>query len=139
MIVSFFGHRSIYNSEELQARLNDLILRLIENGATEFLLGDYGQFDKLCAGLLQKQRALFPQIRLIYVQPYLDRIPELNYYDEYLYPPLERVPKKYAILRRNEWMIEKSDVIIIYTRVSYGGAAAALEYAKRKKKPIIDL
>lgn len=139
MIVSFFGHRRIYNGEELRARLNDCVLHLIESGASEFLLGDYGEFDRLCATALQKQRANHPQIRLVYIQPYLDRAPEQNYFDEVVYPPLESVPKRYAIIRRNEWMISKSDIVVVYSRVSYGGAAAALAYAKRKKKAVICL
>lgn len=139
MTVSFFGHRKLYEKTEVEKRLTDCILNILENGASEFLLGDYGEFDRLCATVLHRQRANYPQMRLIYVQPYLDRAPLENIFDASVYPSLEAVPKRYAILRRNEWMIEQSDFVVIYCRASYGGAAAASAYATRKKKRVIFL
>ena len=35
-------------------------------------------------------------------------------YDSTLYPPLENVPYKFAISKRNEWMINESDLIIAF-------------------------
>ena len=58
-------------------------------------------------------------------------------YDETVYPPLESVPKRYAISRRNEWMVRESDIVIAYVIRGFGGAAKTLEYAQRKKKRIV--
>ncbi len=64
---------------------------------------------------------------------FLQRIRTLrNNFDEMIYPPLERVPPKYAILRRNEWMIDKATVLFACVRHAWGGAAKTLAYAKRK-------
>lgn len=73
-----------------------------------------------------------------YIHPeFLDRINILNeYFDETFYPPLERVPLKYAIIRRNEWMIDNADVLFACVRRSWGGAAQTLEYARQRKKII---
>ena len=57
--------------------------------------------------------------------------------DSSLYPPLESVPKKLAIVRRNRWMVDQADVVVRYVLHSWGGAATTLEYAKQKKKRII--
>lgn len=57
-------------------------------------------------------------------------------YDEIIYPPLEKIPKKFAILRRNEWMIDNADLVIAYIRRSWGGAAQTLKYAQKKHLPI---
>ena len=58
-------------------------------------------------------------------------------FDNIVYPPLETVPYRYAIIRRNEWMIDQADIVIDPVRYSWGGAARSLEYAKRKKKEIL--
>ena len=65
----------------------------------------------------------------------------LNYglYDSSIYPPIEKVPPKFAISKRNEWMITNSDLIIAYVNHNYGGAYKTLEIAKRRKKKIINI
>ena len=93
---------------------------------------------------LKDLKANFPEIELIFITPYLD----INYsklefakyhYDDVIFPPLESVPRKFAILKRNEWMVNEADLVIAYVMYSWGGAAKTLEYAKRKKKTIINL
>lgn len=61
------------------------------------------------------------------------------YYDGSVYPPLETVPRRYAISKRNEWMVEQADVIISCVTHGWGGAATTLTYANRKKKSIISV
>ena len=71
--------------------------------------------------------------------PYLDRDYDPMYYDGSVYPPLETVPRRYAISKRNEWMVEQADVIISCVTHGWGGAATTLTYANRKKKSIISV
>ena len=58
-------------------------------------------------------------------------------YDGTTYPPLEKVPRRYAIVRRNEWMVCESDVVISGVLHNWGGAARTLEFAQRKKKVVL--
>ncbi|OUO31518.1 hypothetical protein B5F88_18105, partial [Flavonifractor sp. An306] len=58
-------------------------------------------------------------------------------YDRTVYPPLETVPRRFAISHRNRWMVEYVDVVVSYVLHDWGGAATTLQYAKRKKKRII--
>lgn len=58
-------------------------------------------------------------------------------YDDTTYPPLEGVPLKFAISKRNEWMVDQADVVVAYVQHSWGGAAATLRYAESKHKRII--
>ena len=76
-------------------------------------------------------------IELVLILPYLNRRKDISPCDSSIYPPLESVPKKLAIVRRNQWMVEQADVVVDYVLHSWGGAAMTLEYAKRKKKRII--
>ena len=110
---------------------------LIQQGADEFFLGGYGHFDFLCASVLREMKKDHPQIRLVLVLPYLNSSMLTEGYDETVYPPLESVPKRFAIVRRNEWMIRESDIVVAYVIRGFGGAARTLDYARRKKKPII--
>ena len=89
-------------------------------------------------------KADFPEIELIFITPYLDKnYSKLEFakyhYDDVIFPPLESVPLKFAILKRNEWMVDEADLVIAYVMYSWGGATKTLEYAKRKKKTIINL
>ena len=117
--------------------LNNVCIQLIDDGASEFFLGGYGAFDRLCADVLRGLKGRFRHIRLVLVLPYLDSALSREGYDETVYPPLESVPRRYAILRRNEWMVRRSDVIVAYVLHSWGGAAKTLDYARKKKKIIL--
>ena len=80
-----------------------------------------------------------PYIVSVLVLPYLDKKTDASDYDYTTYPPLERVPRRYAIPRRNQWMVKESDVLVAYVLHDWGGAAAMLNYAIRRKKEIIRL
>ena len=89
-------------------------------------------------------KADFPEVELIFITPYLDKnYSKLEFakyhYDDVIFPPLESVPRKFAILKRNERVVEEADLVISYVTYSRGGATKTLEYAKRKKKTIINL
>lgn len=109
----------------------------IEQGGKTFYLGGYGEFDSLAASVLREMKKLYPQIELILVLPYLNASKDALGYDGTVYPPLESVPPRYAISKRNQWMVEVSDVVVAYVLHSWGGAATTLRYAKRKNKRII--
>ena len=61
----------------------------------------------------------------------------LRQYDSTVYPPLETVPRRFAISHRNRWMVESADVVVAYVLHDWGGAATTLRCAKQKKKQII--
>ena len=137
MTVTFCGHRDVPEPEVVKAWLNETIEELIDEGADRFLLGGYGQFDSLAAAVVRKQKERHPAIRSVLVLPYLDRKYDISLYDESIYPPLETVPKRYAISRRNEYMIDAADCVIAFVTHDFGGAFTSLCYAQRKHKRII--
>lgn len=137
MIVTFCGHKDVFDPEAVSAWLNDTVEGLICEGADCFYLGGYGQFDALAAAVVHKQKERYLEIRSVLVLPYLDREYDVFAYDETVYPPLESVPKRYAVSRRNEYMIDQSDVVIAFVTHSFGGAYNSLCYAQRKQKRII--
>ena len=145
MIITFCGHSQvIFTNEEKSVLRNILVDEINKNPINKFYLGGYGDFDGLCLRTLKDLKNDFPDIELIFITPYLDKnYSKLEFakyhYDDVIFPPLESVPRKFAILKRNEWMVDEADLVIAYVMYSWGGAAKTLEYAKRKKKTIINL
>ena len=141
MTVCFCGHRDIYADQDaLRTWLHASLETLIERGANQFYLGGYGAFDRMAAAVLRELKASHSGIESVLVLAFLDRkMDPLDspLYDRTTYPPLERVPKRYAILRRNEWIVDHSDVVVSGVLHEWGGAYQMLAYAKRKAREII--
>jgi len=110
-------------------------------------LGGYGDFDEICARACRELKQEYDDIEVVYVTPYISlseqaKIKEMQSYglcDTSIYPPIENVPLRFAISKRNEWMMTNADLIIAYVNRSYGGAYKSLQVAKRKKKKIINI
>ena len=134
MIVTLCGHAQISQVEEVEKWLYAVSESLIEQGAVTFYLGGYGAFDGLAASVLREQKKRYPQIELVLVLAYLNDRRDTSGYDRTVYPPLETVPRRFAISHRNRWMVEVSDVVVAYVLHDWGGAATTLRYAKQKKK-----
>lgn len=139
MLVTFCGHSQVANSGAVEAALKSVIADLIAEGANEFYLGGYGEFDLMAAHAVREAKVAHPEIISMLVIPYMDREYDPALYDNSVYPPLETVPLKFAISKRNEWMIDQADVVVSCITHGWGGAATSLRYAQRKKKRIISV
>ena len=137
MTVTFCGHRTIHQTAPVKSWLHDVVRELILQPARTFLLGGYGAFDLLAAHVVRELKAEFPSIESTLVLANLPTDIDLQLYDHSLYPPLENVPPRYAISKRNRWLIENSDVVVAYVQHSWGGAATTLSFAERKGKTVI--
>ena len=137
MKVTFCGHSKIHRTDDFSNWFDMILPSLIEGGATTFYLGGYGAFDRLAAAAVRRQKEAYPHIEMILVLAYLNREIDASRYDGTTYPPLEKMPPRYAILKRNQWMVCECDVIVSGVIHSWGGAAKTLEFAQKKKKVII--
>ncbi|MDY6367339.1 MAG: hypothetical protein SPL13_02335 [Clostridia bacterium] len=144
MIITFCGHGSInIEQSEINEIKDFLIGKIKQHPNVKFYLGGYGYFDHLVFSILRKLKKDFSNIELIFISPYLDnsysKLQIANkIYDGTIYPPLETVPKKFAILKRNEWMVDNCDLLVAYVKYPWGGARKTLDYAIRKKKSYIN-
>ena len=136
--VTFCGHKDVYPAAGVESWLRNTVKSLILRGADTFLLGGYGGFDALAAEAVWEAKKRHPQITSILVIPYIDKKVYSEKYDDTLFPPLEDVPRRFAILKRNRWMVDEADLVVAYVNHSWGGAAKTLEYAQKKKKEIIN-
>lgn len=136
----FIGHRE--TPDRVYPTLLETIERHItEYGVSEFVVGQYGSFDRLVIRALSQAKRAHPDITLMLMTPYypVNRKVDLpEEFDALFYPPdLETVPKRLAIVRANRYMVERSDFLIAYVRHPASNARELLEYAgtgKRKGK-----
>lgn len=137
MTCAFFGHRDC--PENIFYKLKETIIDLIENkGVSNFLVGNNGNFDRLVIKVLSECKNTFPHIDYCVVLAYLPNNKNFEY--PTIFPEgLESVPKKFAIIKRNEWIIKNCDFLMTYVSRTFGGAYRSLEYAKKLGKTCINL
>ncbi len=139
MTVAFFGHSE--TPSFVEPTLRQLVQTLIiEKGAARFLVGNQGGFDHMTVRVLRALSRDFNNIDYAVVLAYLPSR-DCEYDERHsLYPEgMEAVPPRFAICKRNEWMIKQSDIVVVYVTHSFGGAARYKEIAEKKGKIVINL
>ena len=131
-----FGHREVL--KKIDDAVYAAVLKAAEQGCKIFYTGAMGEFDSLFSSAARKVKKTYPEIKLICVKPYFTSDLNTNrdyyaaLYDDVIIPSeLADIHPKAAIKYRNRWMIDHSDIILIYTKRSYGGAYEARRYAER--------
>jgi len=137
MIITFCGHDNVSNINKVREWLGNALDQFIYEENVICYLGGYGGFDRLAASVVRQKQKVNPAVQAVLIIPYLNRTYGESGYDYTLFPPLESVPPRYAILKRNEWMVTQADVVIAYVTHGWGGAAKTLEYARTKRKKVI--
>ncbi len=140
-----FGHREVFC--DIKRELYTAIIRLIEERSVNvFYTGGNGEFDAQFASAVRWAKKLYPNIKLYLVKPYM--LQSLNkdkefyntYFNDVIIPQemMGSHPKS-AITKRNRWIIDKSDYVIAFVSREFGGAYAAVKYARKQNKTIIYL
>lgn len=135
--VSLFGHREIEDLRRLEEVLSRLVRDLLwEKPFVSFLVGRSGDFDECAARVIKEAQKKYGKERaeITLVLPYA--VSDLPYYEEYydavLIPPcVQGVNPKGAHGRKNQWMVEQSDLVVGWIERKQGGAYKAVEYARR--------
>ena len=146
----FFGHKTINETEELKAKLIEIIEKLIvENSVDTFLFGSKSRFNSLCLEVVTEIKEKYPHIKRVYVRAEYPYISEhyKNYlrenYEDTYYPKKIINSGRATYVERNYEMIDNSQFCIVYydeqvaptTRKS--GTKIALDYAIKQCKKII--
>ncbi len=148
MTIAFAGHSFISSKKKVKEMIKEQIRNnTIDVKLVTCYLGGYGDFDEISACACRELKQEYNNIEMVYVTPYIRlseqvKIEEMQryaLYDTSIYPPIENVPLRFAISKRNEWMMANADLIIAYVNRSHGGAYKSLQVAKRKKKKIINV
>ena len=136
---TFFGHR--YVGDDINEILYNTIIHLIENEkVTNFYVGNQGGFDSMVSKILRTLKTKYRYISYAIVLAYIPKKNENKDFLNTIYPEgLEFVLPKFAIIKRNNWMIEKSEFVVVYVKDMCGGAAKFKEIAEKKGKKVINI
>ena len=147
--VAFFGHRELSNQYAIEEKIKPILRELINSKEyVEFLVGRDGEFDQAAASAVREAAKLYGygNTSLVLVLPYeraeyrdnMDSF--LAYYDEVeICPESANTYFKAAIGIRNRAMADRADLVICAIERKSGGAWAAVNYAEKQGKKIINL
>ena len=160
----FFGHRKIDETEELKNNLYEIIENLIVNQKIDTVLfGSKSEFDSLCLKTVTELKEKYPHIKRIYVRSAFQNIPNwyedslLKHYEGTYFPDHIENAGRASYVERNQEMINHSKFCVVYYDENYlpprrkngkrdlfdyqpkSGTAVAYDYARKKKKIIINL
>lgn len=130
----FIGHHDAPDGL-LPFLITEVERHIAECRVGEFVVGHYGNLDALAATAVKEVKRHYSDLRLTLLLPYHpgERIIELpDGFDGSFYPPMERVPKRLAIVRANRWMVDHSDHLIAYTWHPASHARNLAEYAQKR-------
>ena len=132
---TFFGHRDSPNS--VKTSLYAAIEQLICNQCVDtFCVGTQGSFDRMVYAALVELRQRYSHINVYRVLAYMPKSSDADSADTIVPEGIETAYPRYAIVHRNNWMIDRSDYVIAYVTHPTGGAYQAVERAKKKGKII---
>ncbi len=142
MTVTFFGHREIY--EKYEEKLLFTIENLIINyGANTFYIGHQSNFDATAYRILKKLKENYTFLKIFIVLAYLPKNKStyefFDYADAFFPEVLDNTFSKFAIDKRNKWLVDISDIVVTFVKRNYGGAAKFKEYAEKKNKTVINI
>lgn len=132
----FIGHRDA--PDTLRPALAEEIERhIVEHGVTEFLVGYHGNFDRIAARELANAKKRHPQVTLTLLLCYhpAEKAVELpDGFDGSLYPfEMEKtVPRRFAIVKANQYAVKTSDYLIAYAWQPGSNAVKLVESAGHK-------
>ncbi len=141
MVCTFFGNRVL--GKDIKSQLRKTITYLIESkNVTLFYIGNNGAYDAAVLELL-KELSEFYDISYFTVLAYVpikSNNNNLEYTRTILPENIEKVPKRFAIVYRNEWMIQHSDYVVTYIENRVGSNSAKFEsIAEKQGKVVIKL
>lgn len=147
--VSFFGHRKIEKYHEVEQALEKIIHNLLnEKEFVEFLVGRDGDFDQIVSSAIHRYKRTIrnDNSSLVWVMPYLTAKFKDNedsfqeYYDEIeVCDSASDHHFKAAFKKRNQQMVDRSDLVVFYIDHKNGGAYQTMQYAQKRAKAYINI
>ena len=140
MVCTFFGHKDAH--ELKKEYLLNAIEDLVKKGVDTFYVGHQGNFDSMVYSCLVQLKKMHPYLSCSVVLAYLPT--HTREYDSYygcsVFPEgLETVHPKFAIEKRNKWLLDHADYCLCYVNNTWGGAYKFARQAKRRGLVTINL
>ncbi len=131
----FVGHSD--SPESIYPQLLSEVRRHVEAlGVKQFIVGQYGSFDRMAARAAAEVKKDYPFLHLTLLLPYhpAERPFFLPVgFDDSLYPPdMERVPRKPAISLANKYIIDHAQYIICFAKHPGSNSVRLAAYAQKE-------
>lgn len=150
-IAGIIGHAKFEENEKLRQVLIETIKNVIlVDNVTEFWVEIKSDFVKFASEVVREIKKEYPFVKLVYVRGeylYTNSVYEkfLNeQFDEMIFPDCFIGAGRTIYVKRNQYIIDKSDVVIFYfnEKISLSeksGTLIAYEYATKRHKRIINV
>ncbi|MBQ9948050.1 MAG: DUF1273 family protein [Oscillospiraceae bacterium] len=149
---SFTGHRVLKQTDELKNSLENEILKLIENGITDFYTGGARGWDMLCAETVLKLKTKYVHICLHLILPCPPKAQMMKWTDsdKKRYDLILRCSDSVEIIselyndqcmrQRNIRLVELADIILcFYSNRIRSGTGQTIRLAQKKGIYIVNL
>lgn len=146
MTVAFTGHRSVPDEKAVLAKLRELLVDLIKQGADTFICGGAVGFDTLAAQAVLELREAYP-IRLVLAIPCEGQDARFSPEQKATYAKIRLAADEETVLyphycrgcmhARNRYMVDRCDFLVAYCHKSTGGTAYTVDYATNKGKNVV--
>ncbi len=135
---TFIGHRDC--DEGIKEKLYATIEKLItEHNVTTFYVGTHGNFDFYAYRALCELEKIY-KIKISVVLSHLSNFPDYCDSSKTVFPEeLETTPYKYAIIKRNNYMLRNSQFMICYVNSTFSNTYNFVKTAVNKKLQLINL
>ena len=137
MNCTFFGHRNA--PDKIKGQLKETILSLWESGIEHFYVGNNGGFDFLVQIVL-REISLERDIKYSIVLSHIDEVALGAEQQKTIFcEGMERALPRFAISKRNEWLIKHSSVVVAYVADPFSNSSAWIERARKRGLTVINL
>ena len=138
MMCTFLGHHDVQSN--IREALKKVIIELIQNGVNEFVVGNNGKFDFYAQEILFELQNRGEKINISIALSHIDEESLTNNQGFTVFPDvLEKCLPRFAISKRNDWMIKKSQIAVVYLSQNFSNTSKWVEKAKRRKLKIINI
>ena len=139
MNCTFFGHQDA--TSDIKGILKETILYLMETeGVKNFLVGNNGQFDFYVQSALREIKNEGADICFRIILSRLGESALAGDQSETVFPEgLENSIPKFAISKRNDWLIKNSSFVIVYVTHTFSNSYQWMQKASRKGLKIFHL
>ncbi len=138
MTCTFLGHHDAPSS--LYDTLKKEIERLIFEGVVNFTVGNNGSFDLMVQRILCEISKENSKIKISIVLSRINELAISGFQESTVFPEgLELAIPKFAICKRNEWLLGNAQILISYVRHTTSNSYKWLKKAKNQGLKIINL
>ena len=138
MICTFFGHKNA--GSDVKEKIKHTVERLIKDGVVDYYVGNNGNFDYYVQVVLTEIMKNQSDVHLTVVLSNLGERALAANQECTLFPEgFEMALPRFAISKRNDWLIKNSQIAVIYVNNNFTNSYKWMEKARKKGLKIINI